>query len=139
MRSRSNGRIHHAMYAYRMAFGTLLALHISGAVLTALVALAACGIVLFRTSREYRTVAILLGLLAAFEVLTGTGLAIVSASVTVASVCGNIMLYLLSVAFVLTLLGARIKQESLQFPVLHTISSFGMSFAVIAVGLALGL
>lgn len=119
-------------------FTAILTAHIIGALLTALVALYACVAIVARQEVLYRAVATSLGALAAFEVVTGTLLAVISPSITAVSVCGNIAIYLAVVGLVLSLVYIRIRQVAQRFPVANTLAPVGASIALITLALALG-
>ncbi len=121
-----------------MEYTALLVVHIVGAVVTGCALVLGGAAMVAGKSSAYRLTAIALGSLAAFEVVTGTLLAIFSPTVSVISVCGNIALYLIVVAVVLVPLYIRVRQASLQFPGVQSLSPVGASVAFVFISIALG-
>lgn len=105
-----------------MFYGTLLTVHIGVAVITGIAASYA-GIMLWQNeSASYHKTALVLGLLAGFEILSGTVLSIMSSTITALSLCSNIALYLSVVFIVETLLFLRMRKVSSGFPIMPVIS-----------------
>ncbi len=120
-------------------YAAILIVHIGGAVATAGIALYACVAMVRRDDAVYRTVALVLAAIASFEVVTGTALAVMSAHVTVASVCGNIALYVAAVACVEVILFMRMRGSIVRFPLAQTVSPIVASGVLLLSGLVLGL
>jgi hypothetical protein len=91
-----------------------------------------------RRDSLYRTLSIALAALSAFEVFTGIALAVLSSSITVVSVCGNIAIYLGFVIALQVPLFMRMKGSLSPFPIAQAISSAAVSVGVIFAGLVLG-
>lgn len=105
-----------------MAYSLILTVHIFGALLTGIVA-SYSGVVLWqRTNERYATCALTLGMLAAFEIFSGSVLSIVSSAVSAASLCANIALYLSLVTSLELLLFIRMKKTSIAFPLAQTLA-----------------
>ena len=119
-------------------YEAVLIAHIAGAVVTLGVVLAALVLTLRAGTVSLPSVGYILNGLAAFEVFTGVLLAVLSAVVTVASVCDNIALYLLLVAAVDGVLYARTRSLGIRFPVASSIRALGGSLVLLALGFALG-
>lgn len=119
-------------------YASLLATHILGAVATGVVGLFVCVALVTQRERLMRTLSVTLATLSAFEVLTGVALAVFSPSVSVASVCGNIAVYLGFVIALQVPLFMRMKGGVSPFPMVQTISSAMVSLAVVLTGLVLG-
>ncbi len=118
-------------------FTALLIAHIGGAILSAIIALYACVLLLVRAHESYRRVAIVLGSLAAFEVLSGTGLAITSASITAVSLCANVALYVLVIATIEALLYSKIHDD-VRFPTRAILAPISASLLAFLAALAFG-
>ncbi len=116
----------------------MLIVHIVGAVLTAVVAIHACVSMVRGGTENYRRAAQLLATLAAFEVATGTALAVLSPTVSAVSVCGNIALYLASVAVIQILLFMRMRRSTLRFPAVQTFSSAFGTLSLLGAAVLLG-
>ncbi len=121
-----------------MTYIFFFVLHIAGGCVTLGVAVyAAFGMWRARVE-QYRTLAIGLGMLAAFEIVTGALLSIVSIDISAATLCNRIVLYLTFVFCVELMLLVRIKNASLTFPTELALSPIAASLAVFAGVLALG-
>ncbi|MBI5470550.1 hypothetical protein HY968_04520 [Candidatus Kaiserbacteria bacterium] len=116
----------------------LLAIHIAGACITGLAASYA-GIAMWqRQENTYRPLALILGVLAGFEILTGTALSVVSSQITAISLCGNIAIYLSVVFAVEALLYTRMKKISLTFPLAYVATTVASALSLLAGAAALG-
>lgn len=125
-------------YTFGM-YSAILIVHIAGAVATGIVTLYASGAMLLKRSELYRRLALVLAAVASFEVVTGTALAVLSANVTVASVCGSIALYVAAIACVEVILFMRMNGSGVRFPFAKTIAPVGASIALLLSGVVLGL
>ena len=121
-------------HMYTLIFGA----HIVGAVFTGVVGIVSGAALMHNKSSQYVYLAILLGLMATFEVLTGTVLAILSPQVSALALCGEIALYLGGVAFVEALLFARMRGMSITFPTQVTLSPVLASVALFVLALSTG-
>ena len=98
------------------------------------------GVALWRsTSVLYRTCALTLSGLAAFEVLSGVLLAAASSTVSAASLCANIALYMSLVAVVEALLFIKMKKLSMSFPLTEALAPILGSLALMGVTIAYGI
>lgn len=122
-----------------MLYETVLTVHIAAGVVTGLVASYAIATLWNHNASAYRATAISLGLLAAFEVLSGTSLSLLSPSVTALSICANILMYLSIVFFVEALLFARMKAIFRPFPLAQSISPVAGSLLVLLGAISLGM
>lgn len=121
-----------------MTYMLILILHIIGACLTGLVA-SYTGVALWHKSSEsYRPLSITLGICAAFEVLTGTALSVISIQISTLSLCSNIALYLLACGIFEALLFARMKKIQVRFPFEITASPVLASLALMMVAIGFG-
>lgn len=116
----------------------LLAVHLSGAAATGLVATYAVVAMVRGTSTTYRKTSLLLGALAGFEVLSGVALSISSSQITTLSICANVVMYLSVVFFVETLLFVQMKKETLVFPLRAAISPTLASLLLMFVAISYG-
>ena len=107
-----------------MLYSLFLTLHLTGAFATFGVVGFAGKTLLQQHENSYRYYAILLGVLGAFEILSGIALAVVSPEVTALSLCKNVALYLAMVFGVEGLLIARMKQT---FPTRLAFSPIALS------------
>ncbi len=119
-------------------YTAVLVVHILGALVTGVVALAAIVALIARKREWYRTAAVALAFLAAFEVMTGTALAFLSIEVSVASVCANIAVYLALVACIESVMWMRMRRNTEAFPIAQTASPVGVSLGLLLLGLVLG-
>jgi hypothetical protein len=119
-------------------YSAILVAHITGAVVTAVVAFFALLAMMMRNEHVYRRAAVMLASLAAFEVVSGTVLAVMSASVSVASICGNIGLYVAAVAALEAVLFMRMKKTTQKFPSMQAVATMGTSLAFLALAAAFG-
>jgi hypothetical protein len=101
-----------------MIYGALLGIHLFGAALTGLAIVYALIVMARGQTTHYRNVALFLGGLSAFEIATGTTLAILSSQVTAVSLCHNIALYLTACFVTEALLYVRVQQSKGIFPTL---------------------
>ncbi len=124
-------------YTFDM-YGAILIVHIIGAIATGALAIYACTAMILGNAAIYRRVALVLGMIATFEVVTGTALAVLSANITIASVCDNIAYYLVGVAVVEALLFMRMRGVRIRFPFAQTLAPIGVSLALMFSGLILG-
>jgi hypothetical protein len=126
------------MYYGDMIYSVILTLHLVGAAVTGLLASYA-GVVLWRKSDSaYRPLAIALGSLATFEVVSGTTLSIISIQVSTLSLCANIAAYLLGCVIVETALFVRMQKISVRFPFVITLSPLFLSLLGFAAAIAHG-
>lgn len=121
-----------------MDFSALLISHIIGAVLTGAATLTVCVSVIAGYSTAYRSLSLLMGALTAFDVLTGTMLAVMSPMITVASVCDNIALYVAVVVCVQYVLYTRLKNTPRELQLVSALSPVGAALLLTAGALALG-
>ncbi len=119
-------------------YTAILTAHLIGAAATGVAALYACVAMIVRHEAMYRRLALVLASIASFEIVSGTALAVMSADLTVASVCGNIALYVAAVACVEVVLCMRMKGSLVRFPFMQTAAPFGVSVALLLSGLVLG-
>ena len=121
-----------------MAYEIVLIAHIIGACVTGVVAAYASVAMWNDFSDKYRLCATILGSLAAFEIVSGTALSVLSLQVSAASLCSRIFLYLAIVAIVELLLFARMKKVSVTFPISLVTSPIAASLILFSGALALG-
>lgn len=119
-------------------FSAVLIMHIAGAIATGIIAVYACTMMVLGRDTAYRMTAQLLAALAAFEVFTGIGLAVLSPEISVISVCGNIALYLAIVAALEVLLFLRMPNGVVRFPIVQTVSPISVGIAALIAGVVLG-
>jgi|SRR3989344_5248456 len=119
-----------------MPYATILLLHILGLFVTVGVGVYALYAVALSKSEQYRQCALLLGFIAAFEVFTGTALALLSAELSAAALGLHVALYLGACLGVELLLFARIKKMSGIFPVGATLSPVFASLCFFIVALS---
>ena len=113
-------------------------MHIAGGVLTG-VAASYAGVMLWQgRSDSYSISARVLGSLAGFEIVSGVMLAIVSSTISAASLCANIALYLFIVASVEAFLFIRMKKNAISFPLSESLSPVLASLVFLLVALAYG-
>ena len=105
-----------------MLYTAILFIHISALFVTLAVGAYALYAVAFSKSEHYRTSAVLLGCIAAFEVFTGTTLALLSPTLSASALTLHIALYLGACLAVELLLFARVKKISGIFPLAATAS-----------------
>ncbi len=122
-----------------MLYTLFLVLHLAGAGATGIAA-SYTGVVLWkREDASYRMCALILGILATFEILSGVALAVISFKITAPSLCANIILYLSIVAFIETLLFFRMKKISMSFPLTQILSPIAASLMLLIAAIAYGL
>ncbi len=120
-----------------MYFMALL-LHLTFATLTG-VAVVYAGITLAtKQSRSYRATALVLGILATLEMVSGAVLAILSVRISAPSLCANIVLYLGIVFLTEVSLFVGMKRVSITFPLTKTISPVVASISFYLAALLLG-
>ncbi len=120
------------------AFDLILAAHLIGACATG-VAASYAGIALWRQQESsYRPLSTWLGMLAGFEILSGTLLAIDSLSISAQSLCTNIAVYLAVVFFMEGILYARMKKVSLAFPLVRIAFPIASTLSFLGTAIALG-
>ncbi len=119
-------------------YSAILIVHIFGAILTGVVGLASVAAMVAGRSQWYGMLSKTLAYLATFEVLSGTALAILSLEISVASVCGNVAIYLAFVASIEALLFMRMRQAAIRFPFTKTLSPVSVSLVALLAGLVLG-
>lgn len=119
-------------------FPSILAAHILGAVATFAIIFYAMIALLRSQSRQLEALAGILGILAAFEVVSGVALAIISNTVTVVSVCDNIALYLALVLVTQAALYTRMRGTGVRFPVVRSLSPVCGSICLLVLSAALG-
>ncbi len=119
-------------------YSVILVAHIAGAVVTGFAGITAIGAMALRKEHLYRPIALALAAIGSFEVASGTALAVLSKTTSVASVCGDIALYVGAVAFVETLIFMRMRKSVVRFPSVQTVSAMGGSIALLALAGVLG-
>ena len=121
-----------------MTYSIILALHLTAAAVTGVIIFFALFAVLRGKSAWYKTAALALGSIAAFEVFSGTLLAIVSPTISATSLSLHIFEYLGVCLAVEALLFVRMKKVSLTFPLqaasLPALVSVLLFFAAISYG-----
>ena len=121
-----------------MAYEITFVLHIIGALATGMVGAYALVALWNHFAEKYRFVAVVLGGLAAFEVLSGTTLSVLSLQISAASLCSRIVLYLSLVFVIEGLLLYRMHRDSLVFPLVATftpiLASLTALFAAVVYG-----
>ena len=110
-------------------YESMLVAHLIGACATALAVLCTLFALHKRSVSLYRTCAVTLGTLAAFEIASGTALAVVSTELTVAMVCNRIAIYLVVVLCTLAMLFYRMKKSDIEFPAGITLTPVSTSLA----------
>lgn len=121
-----------------MIYTAVLSLHIAGAIATAIVGFWALYAVWYMTSGSYRQLALSLGVLAAFETASGTLLSILSAEITAAHVCQQVILYLSLVGIVECLLFARLKRDAAAMPIIQIAGPVSASVGMLFLALVRG-
>jgi hypothetical protein len=121
-----------------MVYNLILIAHLSGAAITALFAAVAVATIWFKKDRLYRPFAMVLGIVASFEIVTGTILSVLSYQISALSLCGNIALYLTTVGLIEVLLFLQMRQKTVVFPARFVFSSIGSSLVLFAAALASG-
>src|SRR3989338_11169244 len=111
-----------------VTYSIILAVHIAGACITALVGAYALAMLWRREEGKYSLSASVLGFVAGFEVVTGTLLSVLSLQVTALSLCANIAAYLAIVLFLEAALFVRMKKISIRFPAASVFSPIAASF-----------
>lgn len=117
-----------------MTYQLVLALHLVGALATAIIALYALYALRINKGELFRKIAITVGGLAAFEILSGTLLAVLSSELTTKMVCNRLAIYLGVVATVEVMIFHAMKKTSTAFPVRTSLSpvTFGMGLFFLA-------
>lgn len=110
-----------------MVYWWILVLHLIGASATAFVGAYALVVLWNHFEDTYRRIAIILGALAAFEILSGTLLSALSLTVSAVSVCERLALYLSLVTIIEALLFVRMKKLLLAFPLTVVLSPIAAS------------
>ena len=110
-----------------MVYGIVLAVHIAGACVTALIGAYAVAMLWQREEGKYSLCASVLGFVAGFEVVTGTLLSVLSLQVTALSLCANMVVYLSIVLFLEAALFVRMKKISIRFPAASVFSPIAAS------------
>lgn len=121
-----------------MMYEVALAVHIGGALVTGIVGTYALAALVRGKADTYKRYAIVLAVLAGFEIITGTSLSVLSLQVSAASLCGRIALYLSLVAVVELLLFLRMKQVRISFPLVPAFSPVTASLVLFVGALAAG-
>jgi hypothetical protein len=116
----------------------VLTVHILGAIVTGLVGGFSLYAVLKGVAEKYRTSALALGALAAFEVVTGAFLAVISVEISAAAICSRVFIYLSFVAIVEMLLFNGMKKSSQAFPMRIVVSPILASLGVLCAAVAYG-
>lgn len=120
-------------------YSMLLIVHVTGAVLTGVVSCIALTIVVAERAEYYRVLALALSSLAAFEVLSGVVLSVLSPGVTAVSLCANIALYLSFVAVVELIISVSMRKRSREFPTSPVLAPICGSLAALGVVMVLGI
>ena len=121
-----------------MLYNILLSLHVAGGCVSGIVALYCAYVLLTNKENAYRRLAITLGFLAGFELLTGALLSIVSIQLSAAAVCQRIVLYLALFIILEAILFIRMRKTSYPFPVRAAVSPVAAGFTLLLGSLALG-
>ena len=126
-------------YNLHMVYTGLLVLHIAAAIATIGLIANALYIVLRGREAWYRFSALALAGVAAFEIISGTALTLLSPELTAASLTFHIVAYLGICAGVEALLFIKMKKISLPFPLAATASPVFASVCMFALALYAGL
>jgi len=121
-----------------MTYALVLALHLTAAAVTGVVLLSTLFVLWRHNSTLYRLCALVLGSVAAFEILSGTVLAIVSPQLSAAGLSVHIAEYLGVCAIAEAMLFARMHRASLAFPLAAAASPVIASILLFAAALSLG-
>lgn len=119
-------------------YSALLSLHIIGALFSAVLATFAVLVALTGRDGWYKTLSLGIGVLAAFEVSTGTVLAVLSPEVSALSICANVALYIAAAASIQALLFMRMRRITLPFPAFRALSPLGASMVLLATSVVFG-
>lgn len=121
-----------------MIYLLVLALHLGAAALTGVAIVYALQALVCNKSQSYRTAALSLGFIAAFEVLSGTVLAIVSPDLSASALSAHIVEYLGVCLVVESLIFVQMKKISFAFPLQLTLSPVLASCLLFVATLSLG-
>ncbi len=121
-----------------MTYAFMLAFHISNALVTGLVVLYTLYAAVRNRESQYRTLALMLGFVAALQVATGTMLAILSPELSALSLLFHIVAYLGACAAVELFLFAKMQKVSLVFPLKLATAPVLMSVAFFAAAISYG-
>jgi hypothetical protein len=119
-------------------YESFLVIHLAGASATVCVGAYALVALWNHCADKYNFVAKVLGVLAGFEVLTGTMLAVLSPQVSASLLCSRILLYLFLVVVVETLLFVRMRKISMVSPIATVFAPIIASFAAFLTAVAHG-
>ena len=119
-------------------YESILVAHLIGACATALLVLCTLFALHKRSASFYHTSAVTLGSLAAFEIASGTLLAVLSTELSVGMVCNRIAVYLLVVGCTLAMLFYRMKKSDIEFPAGITLTPVSTSLASLFLAAILG-
>ncbi len=121
-----------------MTYSIVLGFHLAAAAVTGIVILFAMYSLFREMSAYYRAAALALGFIAAFEVLSGTALAILSPQLSAAALSLHIVEYLGVCAIAESLLFARMQKLSLAFPLRLAASPVLASVALFVAAISFG-
>ena len=119
-------------------YESMLVVHLIGACATALAVLCTLFALHKRSASLYRTCAMALSSLAAFEIASGTALAVLSTELTVEMVCNRIAIYLVVVLGTLAMLFYRMKKSDIKFSAGITLAPVSTSLASLFLAAAFG-
>ena len=113
-----------------MIYQAVLILHILAAVVSGVVALYTLYVLRFSVDQLYKTCALALGFISAFEVFSGTVLAVLSPELSAAALSLHISLYLGACFFLEAFLFIRMQKAILAFPLTLTVSPVFLSICL---------
>ena len=125
-------------YDYPMMYSIVLVLHLLTSTVTGLVIVYSLYALWSRADALYRLCALLLGAIAAFEVLSGTALAVLSPTLSASALSIHIFEYLSVCLVAEWLLFARMRKVSLVFPLAAAASPVVASVALFVVAISFG-
>ena len=121
-----------------MVYQAVFIVHVSGGIMTLLCAGFAFAEMWRGHPEWYRTCARVLGALAAFEILSGAFLSVLSLEISAAALCGGIAVYLALVFAVEYLLYVKTRRAVLVFPTGSALAPIAASLAVFSFVLSAG-
>jgi len=121
-----------------MMYSIVLALHLLTAAVTGLVIVYSLYVLWRRSDTLYRLCALVLGSVAAFEVFTGTALAVLSPTLSASALSVHIFEYLGVCLVAEWLLFARMRKVSLAFPLAAAASPALASIALFVAAISFG-
>ena len=121
-----------------MIYSVLLAFHLIGAGATGLMGAYSIFNIGNGFTQRLKNNALVLGVLAAFEIVTGTVLSVVSLQVSALSICGRVVVYLSFVAIIEVVLFSRMQKVSLKFPAREVVSPVASSLLLLLSAIAYG-